>query len=306
MNPRFLAPLIALILSLAFSGVAAPINPLSLAPGDSEFVASVNFRQIADSPVGQRLLREKGGEQAQALLQVVQNLTGVDLRKDLDRAVLWGRIEEDDSVGAVFQGRFDQEKLLALLRINPQYKETSSQGLKTYEWFDEKEKRTKYGAFLADGSILIVNHPRVFEAALGAQAAGNGFLAGPKASLLPEKHEDLAAWGLLMRPERALPGGKMKDTLHVQSAILALSLEPSAVHLRFRVNLDSAGAVREWQDLMRGALALGRLQQENPGARNLAESGQVNPVEGRDAVALDLKLTTDELLGLMGAKGQVR
>jgi hypothetical protein len=291
------AGLALITLAVVARPVAAAENPLTLVPAGTEFIAAVNVRQIVDSPLFQRLLEEKGGQAARAKLQVLQSLTGIALLKDLDRAVVWSRIKDDDSVTAVFQGRFDREKLLVLLKINPNYKETERNGMTVYEWFDQNEKRIKIGAFLDDGSILIANRAAEFDEALEARRGEKGFLATPQAARLPENPDQAGAWALLLKPERVMPNGQIKDTLRAESALLVITSDPTALHGRMRVHVDSPQTANDWLQLGQGLLALGRLQQNKPGLQKLAEKIHIALGEETNTVTMGLTLTLDELMG---------
>lgn len=286
------------------SHVVAAENPLSWAPADSEFIASVNIRQIADSALTQRILREKGGEKFDAILQVLKGLTGMDLLKDLDRAAIWGRIDDNDSVVLLFQGRYNQETLTTLLKVNPKYQATQRSGITMHEWFDEKEKRMKYGAFLPDGSVVICNQPQGLDAVIGAHAdASRGFLGTPKAKQIPSDSDSQAAWAMILRPNRALPNGKFKDTLQAESALATLTLKPEIVTVSLNVKTTTSEAAQGWLDMAKGLIALGRLQQDNTGFRKLSEVSQVSPASDGKGIALEIRLTDQDFMGLLNIPG---
>ena len=143
----------AAALALALAGTAtAADNLLSYAPADTQIVIGINIRKVADTPFVQKMIREKGGEKAEAQLAVLQGIAGVDLLKDLDRAWLWGRPDDDDSIGVVVEGRINQEKLLNLLKANEDYTTSVMDGVTVHEWKDKGEKRIKYGLFLPEGA----------------------------------------------------------------------------------------------------------------------------------------------------------
>jgi len=302
-----LFPLFVLFLLFSLftaSHAIAADNPLSWTPADSEFIASVNLRQVADSALIQRILREKGGEKVDATLQVLKSLTGVDLLKDLDRASIWCRIDDNDSVVLLFQGRFNQDTLITLLKVNPKYQATQRSGLTMHEWFDEKEKRMKYGAFLQEGSVVICNQPQGLDAAIQAHSdASKGFLGTPKAKHLPSNSDSLAAWVMIFRPERVLPNGKFKDTLQAESVLGAFVLKPETVTVSLNVKTRTPEAGQGWLDMAKGLIALGRLQQDNAQLCNLAKGAQASLASGGKGVTLEIPMTEQDILGLLKIPG---
>jgi len=296
-------PLYVLFLLLSLfmiSHAIAADNPLSWTSADSEFIASVNLRQVADSALTQRILREKGGDKIEATLQVLKNLTGTDLLKDIDRAAIWCRIDDNDSVVLLFQGRFKQETLITLLKLNPKYKATQRSGVTMHEWLDEKEKHMKYGAFLPDGSVVICNQPQGLDAAVEAHAdASKGFLGTPKAKQLPSNSDSLSAWAMIFRPERVLPNSKLKDTLQAESALATLALKPESVTVFLNVKTTTSKAAQGWLDMAKGLIALCRLQQDNAELRKISEGAQVSESSGGKGITLEIRLTDQDVLGLL-------
>jgi len=286
------------------SHAIAADNPLSWTPADYEFIASVNLRQLADSALVQQILHEKGGDKLVAVLQVFKGITGADPLKDFDRFSLWCRIDDKDSVILLLQGRFNQEPLITLLKVNPKYQATQRSGVTMHEWFDEKEKRMKYGAFLPDGSVVICNQPQGIDAIIGAHAdASKGFLGTPKAKQVPSNSDSLTAWAMIVKPERVLPNGKFKDTLKAESALATLTLNPEDVTVSLNVKTITSEAGQGWLDMAKGMIALCRLQQDNVGLRKLTEGAQVSPLSGGKGVSLEIRLTNQDTLGLLKIPG---
>jgi len=274
-------------------------DPLAWAPAESEVVLSINMRQVADAPLTQTMLKEFGGEQAQAGLQVLKNLTGVDVMKDLDRAVFWGRINDDDSIVLVFQGRLNQESLTTILKTNPQYAENAYKEVKVQEWFDKKENRMKFGAFLPDGSAVMANQKSSLEACIDARGKNTGFLASPKADLFPEGYKDATAWALVVKPDRVLPKGELKETLQAESAAATLTMREGSVALRASVTTATPEAAAEWQKLVQGVLALVQLQQQNQEVRDLAASAKTALDTANKRVTLELSVPDEKILSFV-------
>lgn len=293
----------AVVVVLMGGGEArAAENALALAPVNAEFIFSINARQIADSALVKKALKEFGGEQAQAGIQVIKNLTGVDILKDLDRVTIWGRIKDDDSIVLVFQGKLNKDNLVTILKTNPEFAERTYKETKTYQWFDKKEKRMKYGAFLSDGSAVMANKKESLEATIDAQGKKDGFLTSEKAKWLPDGYKDASAWGVVVKPERKLPNGQLKDTLELASAAGTISLGDDKATVHAMVHTESSEAATKWLNLAQGGLALLQLQQENTQVRALAADAKVSIDADANRVTLELTVPNDTILNMIRKK----
>jgi len=296
---RVLLPALLAGMTCLSTGARAADNALDWAPADSEFILFLNARQLADSSLAQKFLTQIGGEQAKAMLQVFKNMTAVDLMKDLDRVCLFGRVKDDNSILIVLQGRFREDGLTTVLKANPKYTQSSHGGVTIHEWFDAKEKRMKFGAFPSEGSAVMANSRESLHALIDTKGSNKGFLTTDKAKLLPEGYKEVAAWGLLIRPERVFPDGDFKDTLQARSAAVAISLREGKVAARRAVNTDSTEASGLWLKMLQGGLALLQLQKENQDLRDLAASTKPSQDTGSNRVALDVEIGEDKLIELI-------
>lgn len=290
------------ILVLQISAGSAAGDPLQFVPADTEVVLSLNVRQVVDSPLFQQILDERGGRKARARLRVFRNLTGVDLLKDLDRAYLWCRVNDDDSVVLLFEGRFDQEALTDLLMANEEYRTQVYLGHTLHEWFDKKEERMKYGTFLSDGSVLIANHLPALKNALSVSRDGTGLLSSAKADFLPVGRDTAAFWGVVFNPGRSIPGRAFKGSMSAECASASVTLGEQVLVLRMDVKADSPEAAQDWHDLVRGLVAFLHLQEERSELQRLAESAKVSLVPEQETVGVEASLPIDEFIRLLPKK----
>jgi hypothetical protein len=286
----------AAALALALAGTATAADSLlSYAPADTQIVIGINIRKIADTPFVQAIIKEKGGEKAEAQLAILQGAVGVDLMKDLDRAWLWGRADDDDSIGIAVEGRINQEKLLNLLKANEKYASATVDGVTVHEWKDEKEKRMKYGVFLPEGAAAVFNTKAALTAALSAKKAGDGFVAGEDAKRLPTGHADAAAFGLIIKPKGAGKDGKFKETLKAEAASAMLKIDGETLTADVAAVAESPEAAQSWLDLAKGFVALLKLQGDNAGLSTLAGRAKVDADEPARTVKLSVSATVPEL-----------
>jgi hypothetical protein len=292
MRISILGAAVAMSLALATTAAAAD-SLLAYAPADTHIVIGVNIRKIADTPFVQKMIREKGGDKAEAQLAVVEGIAGVHLMKDLDRAWLWGRPDDDDSIGVVVSGRLDPDKLLNLLKANEEYTSTAIGGMTVHEWKDKGERRIKYGVFLPEGAAAVFNTKAALSAALAAKKAGDGFAASEGVKRLPAGHEDAAAFALIIKPNGR--GGKFRETLKAEAASAMLRIDGETLLADVAAVAETREAVQPWHDLAKGFLALLTLQGENAGLRTLAGRAKVEADEPARTVRLSVSATVAEL-----------
>ncbi|MBX7244444.1 MAG: hypothetical protein K1X53_03040 [Candidatus Sumerlaeaceae bacterium] len=274
-------------------------DPLAMAPADSEVVISANVRKVIDSALFKEATAGGEREKLETKLQVLKNLTGVDVLKEVDRLCLWGRVDRDESIVILAQGSFKSDGLIAILKANDEYKTSEIKGQTMHQWFDKKEKRTKYGLVLSEGCAAIFNSTAAVEAALDAKESGKNLLSSDKKKLLPENRDDAALWGMLVKPD-AKDSAKFKETLGVKSVAGAIVLGEKAVDVAVTAHAESAEKAGKLQDVARGIMALGSLQGENAGVRKIASGAKVGG-EG-DSASLQISVANEELLALAKEK----
>lgn len=272
------------------TGAAANPEALSYVPSGSEVVAHLDMRAVVDSTLFRALL-EKQGEQAQAQLNIARQFTGVDLLKDIDRLWLWGRIQDDDSVTILVEGRLNQDSLVNLLKANGSYRREDVAGASAHTWSDGGNSR--YGVFLPNGSVLLGNSRAALESALQTKTGGNGFATTAPAKAIPTAGH---AWVFLRKPERAIPGNEMKDTLQLETAAASLTTAANDTTLRLEgVTADAASAAR-WRELLEGLTAVAQLQSQQPELAELFKDARVSLDEARRQPSLELRVPNQRIL----------
>jgi len=290
--------LISLFVFLAFllpASLSAAFDLLSAVPAQYEVVASLDTRKMLDSPAFQRLWAQHKKPQTDAQLALIKSLTGVDVLKDIDRVSLFSRVNDDASVGVVFEGRFDSAKLLLLVQANATYKSYALNGQTLHEWFDDKEQRTKYAAFPAPGTLMIWNSRQAAEASTSAMATpANSLGASKDAARVPADPSSQAMWGVLITRQETCPGAKLRLT----AATMTMQMEGENVTMAMRAVPESAPVAAQWLDLARGTKALLQIQRDNPAAAELANLVSVTPLEEGRVVEMKLTTTADRLVTL--------
>jgi hypothetical protein len=266
---------------------------LDYAPAGTNLYATVNVKQIAGSDIFKEIVDQPKSRQLLAVLDVAKNMTGTDVRKDIERACLIGKAGQDESMFVMIQGKLNEEALVSLLRANKEYATTEVAGQKVHKWRDDREKRTKFGVFLAPDIAALFNSAEALEASLLAKKSGKGIDAADKAKLAPEAAGESALWGAVIKPVSG-PGSE-KDTLKLKVATLSVKLPGNSVEVSLTAHTGSAEAARDWLAIAEGARAVARLQSGNAGLNKLSEGAKATIDESAGSVTLTVSATVDEL-----------
>ncbi len=301
---RYLITCALLSLTLLIpSTTRADYDALGIVPAEYEVVISLDTRQIIDSNMFETIWAEVQNRQMKAKLGLLETLTGVDLLTDVDRLTFFSRVNDDDSACALFEGRFDEARLLMLVQANDSYKSYTIGNQTVHEWFDEKEQAMRYAIFPEDGVLGIWNSKAAIEKSIDALTDPSKSLAKtPDAKKVPSGAEQLAGWGILITRQTTCPGAKLR----VSSASMTMKIDNQTMLLDMIVTPETADIVPQWLDLAKGAKALLQIQRDNPEAAGMANRLTVNETNGGSAVSIRGSLDSGTLLDIIRAKAQSR
>lgn len=280
---RLLKPALAALISLSAATLwaqKAPVNALDYAPADSEVVLLANVHNLTQQGIVKKVLDQVQSDpeqkrQLDAKIAVLQNLAGINPLEDIDAIGIWGKMDQPDSFGVKVTGKFDQQKLLALLRLNKDFEETSGvEGLDIpiFQWRDKgKEGAVKYGTFLPDGSPAVFSSKKALEQALEAKKSGKNFMSVKAPGWTPptEIDKNFVIWAYLLKPQNT---GKFKDTLQANYVIASVRFTETEVFGSLTVAAASAEAAQRWVDMFKGAVALARLQSSDENLKKIADT----------------------------------
>jgi hypothetical protein len=150
--------LTVIILLVEAPGLAGPIK-LEQISGGASWVVHANQQQFRKTKIGQ-LIRKEMVE-----LGVEDNLTNFATifsfhpLDDVRDVTLYGKGKDREKAVVLIDGFFDKEKILTLLRMNPEYKDTKYGNIVLHQWIDENQKdpnnRMMYGCFYSSELIVI-------------------------------------------------------------------------------------------------------------------------------------------------------
>lgn len=178
---------------LAGLATRAGAEILGLAPKDYEVVIGVNVRQIADSPIFAKFMELRPNTRWQ--LDEIDRRLGVNPVRDVDRAFVFGKIDNEDSFCLVLKGRIDPRRVLTTLATFSDNTTQTLFGLTVHGWRDPRDGRFKRCAFLPDGTAIFWNSQAAMEAGINAiRDESQSLLESPDGELIPDEQSPLAFW----------------------------------------------------------------------------------------------------------------
>ena len=130
--------------------------------GGANWVVHADYEQFNSTQIGQLIrqaLRDIGVQEKLDNFATVFSFHPLD---DVRNVTIYGTGQDRKKAVVLIDGFFEKEILLALVRMNPQYKEIKYGDIVLYEWFDENQKgpngtagQMMYGCFYQDDLIIM-------------------------------------------------------------------------------------------------------------------------------------------------------
>jgi hypothetical protein len=130
---------VAALCLTALPAFAAPLQKSEVSPA-ANWVAHVDLEAFRGSSIGKLVLAELQNQGLTQKLQDFATIFSFDPLQDIRDVTLYGKGQDRTKAVAVVEGRFDTQKLIALLRMNPQYQEIPYKGTTLYRWQQEERK----------------------------------------------------------------------------------------------------------------------------------------------------------------------
>jgi hypothetical protein len=258
---------LALVLALAATAPAAPVDPLL--PDDTDFVMSIQVKQMIGSALFQK---HAAGELKKALdrngeaLKVLGAM-GIDPLTSFDRLILAGTTSQPDKLFGIVRGSFDGAKVMAQageLAKNPEYKvEVVKDGGPAILKIGEG-KWTMYAAPVGSGAMVLAATPEQVRASLARSADTKPQLKPAMAALIGQfdEKQSLSMAGLTAGALGKVPvpidDAALKDTLEkIQSISGSVNVTADA-KLSLTFGLKDAAAAGEFGKLLEDALVFAK------------------------------------------------
>jgi len=121
---------------------------------DANWVVHADFESFNESRIG-RLIRaelvSQGNEEKLRSFATVYSFHPID---DVRDVTVYGRGKDKDKAVALIDGRFEQEKLIAVVRMNAEHKEIPYGDIKLHCWLHEEKKKGEATPQMMYGCIL--------------------------------------------------------------------------------------------------------------------------------------------------------
>jgi hypothetical protein len=128
---------------------------------DADWVAHVNYDQIAKSKLGGLIRAELAKKGLEEKLQAFQTIFSFHPIDDVRDVTIYGSGEDRDKAVAIFEGAFDSAKLVALVQMNPEYKEIKQGDVVVHSWVDENKRdpngpgQRMYGCIYTSDTVVL-------------------------------------------------------------------------------------------------------------------------------------------------------
>jgi hypothetical protein len=227
--------------------------PASIVPDGTRFVVHVDMEMFFATKLYKYL--DKDG-QFDVKSRYITRLMKVDLRKDITGLTVFG--PEADGQRAVFAvaGKFDKERLLALVELDDTHQEISYGGTTIYSTGDHE-----FGAFINDGLIVIGERREDIEKVLDVAAGKAKNFASSK---LHAAFKDLSAGAFVSGIIEDINGlGRRLSQSKLFSKASGMSFvareKQDNLQLRVEAAADTPENAKNMADIAQGLIALVRL-----------------------------------------------
>jgi hypothetical protein len=162
MGKRTLTTILLAGLCLAVSPVFAnPLQKNQIGPG-ANWVVHADLDAFRGSQFGKLMMDELKTQGVEEKLQSFATIFSFNPLTDVHNITLYGKGKDRNNAVAIVDGQFDAQKLISLIRLNPQFQETPYQGVTLYRWQNEDKKggqaesQLMYG-FVREGRGVVIS-----------------------------------------------------------------------------------------------------------------------------------------------------
>ena len=283
----------------------APALPATLAwvPDAASMVGHVDLQSVFSSPLGADWEQRMEKHESFRAIEEIREATGLDPRSDLSAATFCvaksaeaGESTRDrkERWGVAISGSFDAARIVATLAQRGELGEEDHHGTTIYRMVSAE--RGERALAFGDESTLLLGEPSFVRAMLDA-GSGRSTSAGKS---LAERWGESAFLGesfwLAGSPEgmlgSVLSSGAGSRLPPLQAFSISGRLD-AELHLRGRGKASDPKSALELADVVRGLVALGRLQQNaNPQMSAIVDSIQIGQVDHEVEVSLAIPYET--------------
>jgi len=135
--------LLASLLLAAAPVLGGPLLKSQVGEG-ANWVVHLDYDQLVKSRIGQLIRAEMATQGLEEKLQDFKTMFSFHPIDDIRNVTLYGNGHDRQKAVALFEGAFDQNKLVALVRMNAEYEEIEYGDIIVHSWVDENKKECIY------------------------------------------------------------------------------------------------------------------------------------------------------------------
>jgi len=155
--------------SLATAVLAGPLDKRQIA-ARAQWLIHGDVEALMVSKLGQRIQQEAQKPGLAQVVQAIQTTYGLNPLADVKSITLYGtKVGQEEGV-AIIQAKLDRQKLVDLLKLNPDYKEHKAGQQVIHEWVDapkdDKPAQVRFGAFCGSDLAVIASSRDLLQQAL--------------------------------------------------------------------------------------------------------------------------------------------
>ncbi|MCX8036644.1 MAG: hypothetical protein N3D11_06260 [Candidatus Sumerlaeia bacterium] len=264
----------ALVVAAGMSHAADPTRYAKLCPATHEFFAFADVSVIRNSKLWADIKPIILNANAQAGLAAIEQFFGLRLPDDIDVVAASGKIGQDTQSILFLEGKLDRQRLEGFARLNPTFQELAKPSGKILAFMDQNKGTMTYGSFLSDRLLAVGPDAAAVETAL------ESFAGRRVASLdqnpvvknyLGDKLTSAMAVLIAVRPAALPPQTNQIPGIQNLRSLCAVLLDgPAALTVALQLEADSPVMAAKWNDIARGAIALGQIQTQSPKLAEIA------------------------------------
>ncbi len=143
---------------------AAPLDKTQIS-ADAKWMLHLDLNAFQQSALGTRAIEAIRAEHGSQII-ALEELIGSNLLRDINHLTLYGPDSDDKKAVLLVAGRFNSDKLLALLALNKTYQKVPFENYTLHEWVAEEHGKNQVGVFARKDLIILSQTRRPVEQAL--------------------------------------------------------------------------------------------------------------------------------------------
>lgn len=150
-----IVPVVALLTVVAGAAHAGSFDVKQVS-ADARWVAHLDVGTLKQTELGRFVLKEMATDEANRKFEAFKAVFQFDPREDLDAVTAYGTGQENEEGVALFQGRFNTDQLVTLIKANANYSSEVHGSRIIHSWIDEKKPDTRtYGCAVRNDQVVV-------------------------------------------------------------------------------------------------------------------------------------------------------